>query len=445
MAGITFDLAKPVLCTVTDNGIDQDDPRVMVRTNEAMQVILSQPTIPVNGMMTTNILAQGQVLLLPPEMKNIIDVTVLSGGTVRGDADNTQGFYDIVNQFTYIDPSMAHDNPLEDNGLVPDPNDATVLRRQYTYPGLTNGAMVQATGAKAYVPITQGTDFLIVQNLEAVKQIILSIERYENNDAAGGANYRQLGLGLIESEVKGFLLDPRNVMRRKADYEDDLVAYPPGSFAWTRARIALEVPGAMMYGKSEITRILDQAEMRLMEGRLFRGCIKEYSAEVVAGIVYFPKDVDAILGADYMGMPLDIRSILFKYLENGPGSYGIQMFPNIEDLGEEYFSTSKNTRRKFCVHVWSDTEPRTLTIATKVRWVKKQPADQLTIKHYEALRLMATGIVLERQEKWQEAIANEQQAINELQGDLDSYLKGIKHTLPVQMFGFGMGDVGGML
>src|SRR5215472_15772799 len=98
MAGLTFDLAKPVLCTVTDNGIDQDDPRVMVRTNEAMQVILNGKIIPVNGMMTVEMNANGQVLLLPPEMKNIIDIEVINNGKVRGLSDNTQGFYDVVNQ-----------------------------------------------------------------------------------------------------------------------------------------------------------------------------------------------------------------------------------------------------------------------------------------------------------------------------------------------------------
>lgn len=443
MGGLRFIDAKPFLASVTDNGIDPDDVRVMIRTNEAISTILAGDTIPVNGMMTIDIQAINDVLFLPQELSNVIDIQVLGDATVRGNKDNTQGFYDIVNQFTYVDPAMAHDNPLIDYGLVPDQADPSILRRQYVYPGIQPNALVRITGAKSYIPITKDSDYLIIQNIEAIKCYILSIERYENNDVDGAAKFRELGVKMIKDEVTGFIMDPRNIMRRKAAYEDDLVAYPPGSYGWMRARMALEVPGAMNFGKSEVSRIMDQAEMRLMEGRFFRGCIKEYHADVVNGIVYFPIDVDSIVGANFRCRPIDIRSVLFKYLENGPGSSSC--YETLEDLGEEYFSTSRNTRRKFRLTGASDTESFRLSVAAKLRWIQKQPADQMTVKHYEALRLMSTAIVLERQEKWQEAMANLQQAIAELDKDLANYLKGIKHTLPVETFGFGMGDVGGML
>jgi hypothetical protein len=437
--GLTFSAAKPFLARVVDNGIDPSDSRVLDRTNEATKVVLDT-IVPVNGMMTVELNAVGQTILLPKEMENAIDVEVLQGSTVRGQIDNTRAFYDIINQFAYVDPAMAHDNPLVDLGLIPDTGDPTILHRQYTYPGLQTNARLRITGAKRYLPIVSDSDFLIVQNLEALKLVILSIERYENNDPQNAQLYRQQGLELLQAEVKKHLLDPRNIMARKAAYEDDASVYAPGSFGNTRARIALEVPGAMLFGKNEIGRILNEAERRLMEKGIFRGCIKEFHAVVTLGVMYFPRDVDAILAAELAGTPIDIRSIFFSYLENGPGGWGT-CYQYLQDKGEEYFPASRNTRRKFEL-VGGPTTGTRMTFIAKLKWVEKKPNDQMVIKHFEALRLMSTAIVLERQEKWQEALPNGQMAVKELQDDLQNYLRGIKMTMPIETFGFSMGDVG---
>ena len=436
--GITFLVAKPFLARVTDNGIDPSDSRVLARTNEATKVVLDT-LIPVNGMMTVEMNAVGQVILLPKEMENAIDVEVLQGSTVRGQTDNTRAFYDVINQFAYVDPGMAHDNPLVDNGLVPDTGDPSILHRQYTYPGLQANARLRITGAKRYLPLTGDGDFLIVQNIEALKLIILSIERYENNDPTNAQLYRQQGIDLLQAEVKKHQLDPRNIMARKAAYEDDASMYAPGSFGNTRARIALEVPGAMLFGKNEIGRILNEAERRLMDAGMFRGCLREFHATVTRGPLLFPRDVDTILAADTCGRPLDIRSIFFSYLENGPGKFSCADY--LEDKGEEYFPASQNTRRKF-EWVGGPTQGTRMTFVAKLRWVPKRPNDQMVIKHFEGLRLMSTAIVMERKEDWKNAPINGQMAVKVLQDDLNNYLRGIKHTLPIETFGFGMSDVG---
>lgn len=515
--GLTFGVAKEMIASCVDNGIDPDDPRVMRRSNEATKLILDS-ILPVGGMATFDVQATGDIVTLPKYLENAIDVEVRDGAKVRGSGDNAQAFYDVISQATYVDPALAHDNPMVDQGLVTEResqfNDGivafadfnafisatanftaddvgslilsggiipgtkiasivspaqvvldttqagavtqlpftiekrTTLVRRYTYPGLQPNAVVRVTGAKRFLPITSDADFMIVQNIEALKLMILSIERYENNSPADGKTYRDMCLELLTNEVKKHIHDPRNLMRRKARYEDDVAAYARGTFGWTRARIALEVPGAMLLGKSEIGRLLGDAEMRLMERvPMARGCVKEYSANVTSGRILFPGDVDSILGAVMCGVPLDIRSITFKYLENGPGDVGCcgGCGSYLEDEGEEYFPTSKTTRRKFRLTGISDTDAARLVFACKVRYVDKKPADQMTIKHYPSLSLMTQAIIMERNEKWNEAGAGIQAAIATLELDLDSYLKGIKMTIPIETYGFGMGDVGGML
>jgi hypothetical protein len=90
---------------------------------------------------------------------------------VRGDAlvnsqsDVRQGWYDLVNNFTYVDPDMQHDYPLQDLFLHPDPNDANILRRKYDFIELNPRCNRASDGAKRFVPITSDNDYLIIQNI----------------------------------------------------------------------------------------------------------------------------------------------------------------------------------------------------------------------------------------------------------------------------------------
>ena len=436
--GINFGSAKTLLATVTANGIDPSDPRVQSRTDEAQQRILNL-ILPVNGMMQVDIVASGTTLLLPKEMENAIEVQVL-GASVRGSSDIAQGWFDIVNQFTYVDPEMAHDNPLIDQYLQPDPNDNTILRRQYDYPGLTPNATVRVTGAKKWLPIENDNTFLIVQNVPALKLMIQAIEADENNDHQGAEVFEKRCLETLQSEVKKHLLDPMNHMRRKSEYLNDLVNFPEYSFAWMRANLALEVPGALAKGKLDITFALSMAEKRLMQRGIWKDCIQDYDATVTGGLVAFPLQVQSVLAIDLCGNPIPIRSEFFEYLDNGPGMYSCH--PMLVDQGDQMFSEGR--RRVYKLKAPTD-QNQDIKVVTKLRWIEKQPTDQMVIRNFNALRLMMAAIFSEEKEDWQGAMANEQLAVKELEKELQEYLGGIVHTPRVQTEGFGMGRVGSML
>jgi hypothetical protein len=271
-----------------DNGVDVTDDRVMRRTNEATQEILAS-VLPVNGMMIADIAVTGGALLLPPEMEAATHVQIITDGTVNNQTDVRQGWYDIVNQFTYLDPMAAHDNPLIDNFEVPDPINPSILRRSYTYPGFDAGT-VRVTGPKSYQPVTTDDDYLIVQNVPALKLMIQAIERRENLDIEGSRLYKAECIQMLTDEVKGHQMDPRRAMKRKGDYEADLRTYAQSSMGWTRARLALEVPGAMSMGKEEITRLMERAEMLALEMGTWKGTLEEFDATVYGGVVFFPPE-----------------------------------------------------------------------------------------------------------------------------------------------------------
>jgi hypothetical protein len=70
----------------------------------------------------------------------------------------------------------------------------------------------------------------------------------------------------------------------------------------------------------------------------------------------------------------------------------------------------------------------------------KKPEDMMTIKNYEAMRLMVTAKFLEEKEDWQNAAANIQMALDIMEKELKAYLGGIRHTVHIQTEGFGLGD-----
>jgi hypothetical protein len=387
---------------------------------------------------------------LPPQMESAIHVEEneadASIGKVNGQSDVRQGFYDIVNPFTYLDPSMAHDNPFIDLFLQPHPTNSGVMVRRYFYPGFDHGRIL-VIGPKAYVPITQDADFLIVQNVPAIKRMIQSIEYSENNQAQSGQLYYDQSIGIIVGEIKKHQMDPRFIMKRKGDYEADLVTFAPGSKGWTRARIALEVPGAMSLGKEDLGRIIDRGQLRMMERGMFKGCLEQFNATITDGHIYFPTRVQTVLAASFDGVPIPIRSIFFQYLENGPGNWDCTCEGRLDDEGETFFPSSGTLRRTYRARVGTDGSK--VQAVCKLRWEVKDAGEQLTIRNLEANRLMTTAIMLEQNNHWAEAQAAVENVLGRegiLQKELGEYLKGVKHTVPFAVGGgLSMADLGEML
>lgn len=438
--GLKFKDAAPMICPVVDNGVCQDDPRVLVRLNEATKLILDT-MIPVGGMATFNVAAVNTYLVLPPWLENCIEAYAADPNTkVRGDKDITQGWYELVNDSVYLDPAQHHDNPLVDLGLIPEDNNPSVLHRVYQYPGLQpDSAVVVVTGKKRFLPLENDDDYLIVQNIEALKLIILYLERTENSAPDDAQKYRQQAMDILQGEVKQHLLDPRNYMRRKSNYYDDTVNFPESSMGWVRGNLALDVDEALKMGKMDLIWTINQIERRIMHQGIYKDMVITLQAQVVGGIVYFPLYVGGVLAVDLCGRPIPIRSQFFQHLQNGPG-----MFPCHEmliDQGDELFPVTNTFRRKYKL-IADCANQQTITAVCLVRWIAKKPGDMMTIKNYEAIRLLFTAKNFEEKEKWQEAAQNQQQAFAIMDKELERYLNGIQRTVHVQTYGFGLGDVG---
>jgi hypothetical protein len=442
--GLQFKDVAPMICGVVDNGVCFDDPRVMVRLNEATKIILDY-MIPVGGMAILNVVAQSRILILPPQLENVIEAHPLiptDTTAAYGSRDTTQSWYEVVNNSTYLDPASAMDNPLTDLGLNGNPEDKGDVRRVYFYPGLEPpNATIQVTGAKRFLPIAGDEDYLIVQNIEAIKCIILSIERYENNAPDEAVKYRQSGFEILQSEIKKHIFDPRNYMLRKANYLQDVAKFREGTLGYVRAQIALDVPEALRMSKRDLTWTIQQAERRLMERGLWKDTIVTIQGQVVGGIIYFPSNVESVLAIDLCGRPIPIRSQFFQSLENGPG--GAPCSPMLIDQGNAQQPGFAAPRRKYKLIADCD-NATVITAVCKLRWMLKDPEDMMVIRNYEAIRLMVAAKSTEENPNpqiAQTAQLSQQMALDILDKELKNYLAGIRHTVHIQTYGFGLSDV----
>lgn len=288
--GNTFDLVKDQLALVAYNGIAATDPRVMSRTNEAIQEGLSldipegeanagEPLIPVGTMAVYDVVTEADgILTLPPELESAIQAEVLGDSSVNGQTDVTRAVT-LISNTAYIDLMDIEDNGLVDRFLVPDSADSTILRRQYRYPGLAAGVLVRVTGPKRYRPITLGTDPPIIQNVPALKILIQMIERREANDIDLAEKLRITAARLLLSELKRHRSDVNRFATRKSQYQSDIEVYPEGSFGRTRARLALEVPGYLLRGKAELAYAVNQAVREAVDHFNYLGRTERYSVD----------------------------------------------------------------------------------------------------------------------------------------------------------------------
>jgi hypothetical protein len=160
---------------------------------------------------------------------------------------------------------------------------------------------------------------------------------------------------------------------------------------------------------------------------------------VLGGFIYMPRNVESVLAINLNGRPIPIRSQFFPHLDNGPGDCTCDYM--LIDQGDYKQPGFDSPRRKYKL-TSSCTDGACISLVCKLRWMMKQPGDMMTIKNYEAIRLMMVAKFLEEKQDWQNAQMNQQQALDVLESELRNFLGGIRHTIHVQTYGFGLGDVG---
>lgn len=437
---ITLAEAKAALSTYVDNGVYPSDDRVIARINEAQRRLYSIRT-------WLGVLAKYSIQVTPsaPYTFTLPDYT---GGGLNSfsdfglstvlrvaSSDVTAGFLTNSEQAFLADNNTM----LKINRLGGSTN-----FRQYEIFGVTPApSFVQVTGKLNFIPASLPTDLLIIQDLDALRLMLLCLWREQNGqlDVAQGFENKAV-------ERLTVVLDRTLEGARRVCYQAAITAQNQGSLGYTRARMALDLKDGLHTDDAMLIYLIERAEEHLMTKGKWFGTIKKFEIPVTtSGEIYLPTEVDSVLFASFDRDGVDIFGQEYDFHENGPGYRSVDSPGSrlLVDRGEEnvFDATVGSTvpkRKYFVSKPDCSEEPLTLTVLAKLRFVPKQnDSSFMTIQNYPALLEMA--LALQQAEKPDFFTFHENKAIELLRAELQEKRGGSRFNLQVQGRGYAMGEI----
>lgn len=270
MTATTFGQAKARLARVFGNGTSPSDARVLEFCNYAQEAIMRDLASPgpdgkpwtvrgiyvggVDQIGTTTDSSGVFTLDLPHEVA--LEVESIQA------VDINNGWMSDLSLAGVVDPDFANDLIFLDQGV-----NGSGLRTYYI-PDSANWGSLRVVAKKRFIPAINDASVLCVPNVEAVADMMIYLQKKQGRDnLKDGDDYRTSALRSMKSELDGYLFDPTRTLFRKAAYLADEKTYAatPATLGYVRARIALDLPGALKVGKTQLTRAINRAVERLVE------------------------------------------------------------------------------------------------------------------------------------------------------------------------------------
>jgi len=439
---ITLAEAKATLSPYVDNGVYPSDDRVIARINEAQRRLYAVRT-------WLGVMAKYSVAVSPtaPYTFTLPDYTG-AGLNSFGDfglntvmrvasTSATPGFLNNTEQaFLTDNTSLVKINRLSGSSNY----------REYEISGINPiPSSVEVTGKLQFQPATLSTDLLIIQDLDALRLMLLGLWREQNGQLDLAQTFEAKAVERLAT-----VLDKTLEGARRVSYQSKVSGSQQGTMGFIRARMALDLKDGLHTDDAVLFHAIDRAEEHLMTKGKWFGTIQQFTVDVSAtGDIYLPTDIDAILFASFYSDRVNLFAREYDFHENGPG---YRTSANSEyqrtvlvDRGEEFvFDAALGTtvpKRKYFVTKPEDNEPTSpLTILAKVRFVPKQNDDSyMTIKNYPALVEMVTALM--QTEKPDFFTFHENKAVELLRAELLEKRGGARLNMQVQGDGFAMGDI----
>ncbi len=125
-------------------------------------------------------------------------------------------------------------------------------------------------------------------------------------------------------------------------------------------------------------------------------------------------------------------------MKNGPGhiaDLACACSQMLSDEGEVFDPVTQLTRRQYRLQ-GACTNGSCISMACKLRWIRKEPTDRMVIQNFEALRLMVQAIIAEEDEKQSQSAML---ALNEIEKETREYLGGQEMVPHIVLMGGGIG------
>lgn len=439
---ITLAEAKAALSVYVDNGVYSNDARVTDRINEAQRRLyakrawlgvmakFSVPTVAGNFSLPNYNGYPGNVGTLT----NFSDFGLATVLRVSG-TTAPAGF------LTNSEQAFLADNQtlLKVSRLI-----GSSDYRTYQLSGVNPvPALVEVTGKLQFQPATNGTDLLIIQDLDALRLMLLGLWREQNGQLDLAKVFEDKAVDQLST-----VLEKTLEVARRLNYQSTILSSSPGTMGHMRARLALDLKDGLHTDDTMLFHVLDKAEEILMTKGKWFGTIGQYTISVPTdGEIYLPTEVDSILFVDYEGSRVDLFAREFDFHENGPGyRTATNTYQSVViDRGEEQVFNAGTglyeTRRKYFVDkAAGPSGSNDITILAKKRFLPKQnDLSEMTIKNYPALYMMVVALLQSDKPDFYQF--HEAKAVELLRSELLEKRGGARLNMQVQGRGYGMGEI----
>jgi aryl carrier-like protein len=436
---ITLAEAKATLSVYVDNGVYQDDSRVIARINEAQRRlyavrswlgVLAKYSVPVTAGIFTLPDSTGDISTFAGfGLNTILRVTTTS--MANGFLTNTeQAFLSNSESLVKVNkPASSSDfRSYQVSGINPLPSS------------------VEVTGKLNFVPASNNTDLLIIQDLDALRLMLLALWREQNGQLDLAQAFEQKAV-----ERLSMVLDKTLESARRLNYQSIIASSVEGTMGWMRARMALDLKDGLHTDDSALFHLIDKAEEYLLTRGSWYGSIRQFDVQVDAsGEMYLPHEIESILFCSFNSERVNLFAREYDFHENGPGyrtadnTGGLVVIDRGEDaVFDANYGGVVAKRKIFVNRPTNPQDPCILTILGSVRFsAKTNDSDPMVVGNYPAMLEMVTAFM--QSDKPDFYTYHEQKSIQLLRDELQQKRGGNRLTMQVQGTAWGMGEIGNL-
>ena len=436
---ITLAEAKATLSPYVDNGVYPSDDRVIARINEAQRRlyavrswlgVLAKFSVPVVG----------DTFTLPDSTGNISTFEGFGLNTIlRATSTSLNAGFLTNSEQAFLSNSetlLKVGKPINSSNY-----------RAYQISGISPfPSFVEVTGKLNFVPAALNTDLLIIQDLDALRLMLLALWREQNGQIDLSQAFEQKAV-----ERLSMVLDKTLEGARRLNYQSIIATSVEGTIGWMRARMALDLKDGLHTDDAALFHLIDKAEEYMLTRGSWYGSIKQFDIEVPAsGEMYLPHEVESILFCSFNSERVNLFAREYDFHENGPGfrtannTNGLVVIDRGEEAVFDVNYGGVVAKRKIFVNRPTNPEnPCILTVLGSVRWsAKTQDSDPMVIGNYPAMLEMVTAFM--QTDKPDFYTFHEQKAIQLLRDELQQKRGGNRLTMQVQGTAWAMGDIGNL-
>lgn len=279
-----------------------------------------------------------------------------------------------------------------------------IYQKYYEFQLIERNRVHSGLPTLAVQPVLDTDVFSPVLDYETIRLVVqaLALESSAVNNEALGANNQGAALaaqclaealGLIARKLQAEL----EALRHGA-YATVLAATTANTFGQYKASLALEMPNGIKLSDSEIGRLCNAAERRLVECGKWKGLVADFEIAITStGETNMPPEVEAVLGATICNVPQLIKPQWYEISEGGQG----RLNDDHRGVGDilvrrpgDYTVDGQTVARYFVTGC--SREGQTLKVRAKRRFlVKSSDGTAMQVKNFGALKAAAQCLMHE--------------------------------------------------